>query len=145
VSHSRRVGKSPASSTIRHHFVAIVLAGLGLAGLERLPCLIGGLPGAITHSAKAASPEKRAAAPCHTTRMPSTEPGSKKACSHCSLGHEGIVSLSLATWEGRQSTDFVASTLPDVTRGAQRLSSPSSLRARAREPDALTRTAVRLL
>ena len=148
MSRSRREGKRPARSTIRHHLAAIVLAGLALAGLERLPCLIGGLPGAITDSAKAASQEKRAAAPCHATGMPSgqtTDPGSKKACSHCSRGHEGIVSLSLAMWGARPSPAFMATTFPGLMQGAQRIGSLSSFRARAREPDALARTAVRLL
>ena len=148
MSRSGRVGRRAASSTIRHHLAAIVVAGLTLAGLERLPCLIGGLPGATTDLAKAASPEKRAAAPCHDTGMPSghkTDPGSKNACSHCSRGHEGLVSPSLAMWNARPSSAFVASTVPGVTQGAQRLGSLSSFRARAREPDTFARTAVRLL
>jgi len=45
----------------------------------------------------------------------------------------------------RPSSALAASTVPGVTQAAQRLGSLSSFRARAREPDTLTRTAVLLL
>ena len=146
MSRSGKGGQGPASSRIRSNLAAVVLVGLALAGLERLPCLIGGLAGTrAAASSKAVPPEMPT--PCHAAGMPSTKTAApvSKGCSHCSHGHQGLLSLSRAKQDPAPPASFVVSTLLRSTQRAQRLGSPSSFRARTRKPDTLARTAVRLL
>jgi len=142
------MGRRLASSMIRHNHAALFLALVALLGLERVPCLIGWLPGTLTASAKAASPEERAAAPCHEAGMSSergADPGPRKGCSHCSRGHEGLLSVSSAMGNALPPLAVVASAPLCIAHGVQRRGSLFSFRARAREPDTLARSSVRLL